>query len=192
VSSILGPVQNDTIATTRHVRATLAGGPVLFGIQRNRSLLELEASMPSEIEAISPMVEQLMRLIEASRCIVGSEFAVELALHEALKNAVIHGNGMDADKLVGVRCRCERGKGVWLTVKDQGKGFDQSAVPSSLGPGGLQAAHGRGICLLKQMMDEVSFELGGTEVHMRKGPVRPATAQLLTNNTSANQNSAKR
>jgi anti-sigma regulatory factor (Ser/Thr protein kinase) len=130
-------------------------------------LLELEAWMPSEIEAISPTVEQLMRLIEAWRCIVGNEFAVELALREALNNAVVHGNAMDPNKLVEVRCRCERGKGLWLMVKDQGHGFDPTAVPDPLASEGLQAEHGRGIHLMKLMMDEVSFHCAGSEVQMR-------------------------
>ena len=134
--------------------------------------------MPSEIEFISPMVEQLMRLIEAWRCVVGNEFAVELALREALNNAVVHGNAMDPNKLVEVRCRCERGKGVWLTVKDQGNGFDPIAVPDPLDSGRLLAEHGRGILLIKLMMDEVSFHCAGSEVQMRKGPVRRSRTEL--------------
>ncbi len=130
--------------------------------------------MPSEIGFISPMVEQLMRLIEAWRCVVGDEFAVELAIREALNNAVVHGNAMDPNKLVEVRCRCERRKGVWLTVKDQGDGFDPTAVPNPLDPERLRAEHGRGIHLMKLSMDEVSFERGGSEVHMRKGLARQA------------------
>jgi serine/threonine-protein kinase RsbW len=137
--------------------------------------------MPSEIEAISLLVDQLMRMIEESRCVEGNEFAVELALREALSNAVIHGNGMDAHKLVEVQCRCERGKGVWLTVKDQGKGFDPNAVRDALDSEGLHADHGRGIHLLKLMMDEVSFESGGTVVQMRKGPVRDARTESQAN-----------
>lgn len=146
--------------------------PAFAGVQRSSALLELEGWMPSEIGFISPMVEQLMRLIEAWRCVVGNEFAVELALREALNNAVVHGNAMDPNKLVEVRCRCERGKGLWLTVKDQGNGFDPTAVPDPLDSERLRAEHGRGIHLLKLMMDEVSFRRGGTEVQMRKGPTR--------------------
>ena len=141
----------------------------LAGRQRSLSLLELELWMPSETEAISPTIEQLMRLIEPWRCITGDEFAVELALREALNNAVIHGNRLEPNKLVEIHCRCERGKGVWLTVRDEGTGFDPSAVPSPLTPGGLAAEHGRGLHLMKLMMDEVSFKCGGSEVHMRKG-----------------------
>src|SRR2546430_9218654 len=48
------------------------------------SLLEIDAWIPSEISAISPLVERLMRLIEGSHCITGEESAVELALQEAL------------------------------------------------------------------------------------------------------------
>jgi len=154
---------------------------MLAGIQRSLSLLELEAWMPSETGAISPTVEQLMRLIEPWRCIVGDESTVELALREALNNAVIHGNGMDPKKLVEIRCRCERGKGVWLIVRDQGRGFDPSTVPNPLTPQGLVAEHGRGIHLIKLLMDEVCFKRGGSEVHMRKGPMRKSRRKLPNN-----------
>jgi len=63
--------------------------------------------------------------IEQSGCIVGEEWAVQLALREALNNAVLHGNAMEPDKIVQVRCRCETGKGVWLEVRDQGKDLIQ-------------------------------------------------------------------
>src|ERR1700741_1416163 len=88
------------------------------------SLLEVDAWIPSEVKAISPLVDRLMRLIEGSHCITGEECAVELALREALCNAVIHGNRLDAHKLVHVRCRCKVRKGIWLTISDQGQGFD--------------------------------------------------------------------
>jgi serine/threonine-protein kinase RsbW len=134
------------------------------------SLLEIDAWIPSEISAISPLVERLMRLIEGSHCITGEEPAVELALREALNNAVVHGNRLDAHKLVHVRCRCKAGKGISITVSDQGQGFDPSAVPDPLSVDNLEAEHGRGIQLMKLAMDEVSFEQRGAEVHMWKGP----------------------
>ena len=124
--------------------------------------------MPSEVNAISPLVDRLMRLIEGSRCVTGEEPAVQLALREALNNAVVHGNGMDARKLVHVRCRCKLGREVSLIVSDQGKGFDPGAVPDSVATGKFLVEHGRGIHLIKSVMDEVSFARGGTEVRMRK------------------------
>ena len=141
-----------------------------FGGRGAGSLLEIDSWIPSEISAISPLVERLMRLIEGSHCVTGEETAVELALREALSNAVVHGNRLDAHKLVHVRCRCKVGKGISITVSDQGQGFDPSAVPDPLSVDNLEAEHGRGIHLIKLAMDEVSFEQRGAEVHMFKEP----------------------
>jgi serine/threonine-protein kinase RsbW len=134
------------------------------------SSFEIEAWIPSEIKAVGPLVQRLMRLIEGSHCVAGEEPAVELALLEALNNAVIHGNRIDGHKLVHVRCRCDSGKGISLVVKDQGQGFDPNTVPDPLSPENLSADHGRGIWLMRIAMDEVSFQNRGTEVHMRKAP----------------------
>ncbi len=152
--------------------------PAFAGIRAARSLLKIEAWMPSEIKAISPLVNRLMRLIEGSRCVAGNEPAVELSLQEALSNAVIHGNRMDAHKLVQIHCQCELGKGVSIVVTDHGQGFDPKTVPDPLAVERLAAEHGRGIRLMKLAMDEVSFELGGTEVRMRKGPARNPGTEL--------------
>ena len=89
-----------------------------------RSLLEVDAWIPGENQAISPLVERLMRLTEGSHCIASQEYEVELALRD-LSKAVVHGNRLDAHKLVHVRCRSRVGKGIRLTVSDEGQGFDE-------------------------------------------------------------------
>jgi serine/threonine-protein kinase RsbW len=113
-------------------------------------------------------VDRLIRLIEESHCIPGEQSAVQLALSEALSNAVIHGNRLDARKLVHVRCSCKVGNGISLIVSDQGQGFDASTIPDPAAVQNLEAEHGRGIYLMKWAMDEVSFKRRGTEVHMCK------------------------
>jgi serine/threonine-protein kinase RsbW len=133
-----------------------------------KSFLEVDAWIPSEITAISPLVDRLMRLIEGSHCITGAEHDVELALREALSNAVVHGNRQDARKLVHVRCRCKVGSGISVVVSDQGQGFDAHAIPDLGAFENLGMEHGRGIHLMKSAMDEVSFQQRGTEVHMCK------------------------
>jgi serine/threonine-protein kinase RsbW len=139
-------------------------------MHESASCLEIKARMPSEVKAISPLVDRLTRLIEESHCVLGEEPAVGLALREALSNAVLHGNRLDPCKLVQVHCRCELGKGVSMVVKDQGRGFNPTAIPDPSAVGNLEAEHGRGILLMRWLMDEVSFEFGcwGTEVHMFK------------------------
>ena len=141
-----------------------------FAGRRAGSLLEIDTWIHSEIKAITPLVERLMRLIEGSHCITGEESAVELALREALNNAVVHGNRLDARKLVHVRCRCAVGKGISITVSDQGAGFDLNTVPDPVAVENLLAEQGRGIHVMKLSMEEVSFERRGAEVHMVKRP----------------------
>jgi serine/threonine-protein kinase RsbW len=130
--------------------------------------LEVHTWLRSEIDLISPFVDWLMSLISRSRCVGGKEEFVELAVREAVSNAILHGNRLEPRKLVHVRCCCEGAKGVFIVVRDQGLGFDPDNVPNPLAVENLDAEHGRGIHLMKLAMDEVSFERGGTEVHIRK------------------------
>lgn len=129
--------------------------------------------MFTDVEAISPLVKQVIGLIERSYCVPGEEPKVELALQEALNNAVVHGNRMDSRKTVHVRCRCKLGSGVSLTVSDEGQGFDPDGVPDPLAVENLESKHGRGIYFMKSLMDRVSFQKDGTHVHMLKRPKLP-------------------
>jgi serine/threonine-protein kinase RsbW len=124
--------------------------------------------MPSKIQAISPLVDRLMKLIEGSQCVPGEEFDVELALREALENAVIHGNQEDPDTKVHVCCRCQPGKEISIVVTDQGKGFDFEKTVRNGITTDPDSEHGRGIQMMKAYMDDVHFEQDGSEVHMRK------------------------
>src|SRR5712675_2625926 len=140
-----------------------------FSRKRSRSsILEIGSWMPSKIQAISPLVDRLMRLIEGSQCLPGEEFDVELALREALENAVVHGNQEDPETKVHIRCRCQPGNEISIVVTDQGKGFDFEKIVGNGITSDPAAEHGRGIQLMKAYMDDVHFERGGSEVHMRK------------------------
>ena len=130
--------------------------------------LEVHTWVGTDIGLISSLVDWLMSLIAASHCVHEKKEFVELALREALSNAMLHGNRLDGRKLVHVRCCCDGSKGVLIVVRDQGQGFDPTQVPDPLAFENLAAEHGRGIHLMKLAMDEVSFERGGTEVRMRK------------------------
>jgi len=130
--------------------------------------VELRQSLPSRVAAISSLVDQLMRFILKFRSADGSETDIEMALHEALVNAVVHGNGENSCKRVHVTCRCYMDGEVSITVRDQGKGFDSSALLNPTFRENLLLTHGRGIYLMKTFMDEVSFEEGGAVVMMRK------------------------
>ncbi len=135
---------------------------------QGRPCLELERSLPSKVAEISPFVDKLMLLIRKCGCAAEGESDVEIALREALANAIIHGNHENPRKHVYVRFRCEPDE-VSFAVKDQGRGFDLSKIGDPTAPENTGAVHGRGIYLMKALMDEVRFEEGGVVVHMRKG-----------------------
>jgi serine/threonine-protein kinase RsbW len=130
-------------------------------------LLALECSLPSEVTAISPFVDKLVHLLSNCGCVSEGLSDVEIALREALANAIIHGNHEDRGKQVHVTCRCEPDE-VSISVKDEGEGFDINSVPDPTAPENIGSVHGRGIHVMKALMDKVLFEEGGVVVHLRK------------------------
>lgn len=132
--------------------------------------VDLRQSLPSKVAAISRFADQLMRFILSFRSADGSETDIEFALREALANAVIHGNGENSRKRVYVACRCFIDGEVLITVRDEGRGFDSKAIPDPTLRGNALFPYGRGIYLMKTLMDEISFEEGAAVVTMRKTP----------------------
>jgi serine/threonine-protein kinase RsbW len=135
--------------------------------------IQLKRSLRSEVAAISPFVDKIMLLIRKCGCVPGGESDVESALREALANAVIHGNHENPRKHVRVRFRCKRDE-VSIAVQDEGRGFDINMIPNPTAPENRGAVHGRGIYLMKALMDEVRFEDGGVILRMRKSVSQPA------------------
>jgi anti-sigma regulatory factor (Ser/Thr protein kinase) len=129
--------------------------------------IELQRSLPSKVAAISPFVDRLMLLFRKCGCVPDGESGVEIALREALANAIIHGNHENPRKHVYVRCRCKPDE-ISIAVKDEGEGFDVTKIADPTAPENTGCVHGRGIYLMKALMDEVRFEEGGVVVHMRK------------------------
>jgi serine/threonine-protein kinase RsbW len=142
--------------------------------------IELERSLPSEVAAISPFVDKLMLLIRKCGCVPEGDSDVEVALREALANAIIHGNHENPRKHVHVRCRCKPDE-VSIAVKDEGRGFDVNNIADPTAPENIGSVHGRGIYLMKALMDEVRFEEGGVVVQMRKSSSQAAAKDARKN-----------
>ena len=146
--------------------------PITHNVQGGRCL-ELERTLPSRVAAISPFVDKLMRLIRKCGCAAEGESDVEIALREALANAIIHGNHENPRKHVYVRCRCKPDE-VSIAVEDEGRGFELNKIADPTAPENTGAVHGRGIYLMKALMDEVRFAEGGVVVRMRKSARKSA------------------
>ena len=134
----------------------------------NGLLLKLDLELPGEVESIQPTVDQIMEVVGAQACAEGKEYEVEVALLEALANAVKYGCEHDPSKKVRVSVACEEGQGMLIIVRDPGGGFDPSKIPSPVVGENIFSDHGRGIFLISHLMDEVHYRRGGTEIWMRK------------------------
>jgi serine/threonine-protein kinase RsbW len=131
---------------------------------------KLQLTLAADVGCITAAVEQMMTLVRQLDCAAGHEFEIELALREALANAIRHGSGNDPSKQVQCCVACDPARGMLLVVRDEGPGFDPSELQSPVLGQNVFSDHGRGIYLINQLMDEVHFEKGGTEIHMLKRP----------------------
>jgi len=140
---------------------------------------EFKYSLPSIVSVVPNVVDVLIARISSFRIADGSEDDIELALQEALLNAVIHGNKEDPFKRVYITVRCSPDGDVHIKISDEGAGFDLASVPDPTAGENLLRISGRGIFLMRTLMDEVSFDHGGSVVQMRK---RGSTGRLRGGN----------
>lgn len=90
-----------------------------------------------------------------------------IAVTEAVGNAIVHGNKKNPDKTVTVVFKLDPDQ-VEVAVSDQGGGFDPRQIDDPLDPANLFKENGRGIFILKALMDDVRFEFSpkGTTIRM--------------------------
>jgi serine/threonine-protein kinase RsbW len=131
-------------------------------------IVRLDMQFPAAIEALAGVVQRVMDVIRGEGCAQDKEFEVELGLHEALVNAVVHGCRKDSSKSVQLIVCCDQSRGILMIVRDPGPGFDVHSVPSPVVGENVFSSGGRGIFLINRLMDEVQFRAGGTEIRMVK------------------------
>jgi serine/threonine-protein kinase RsbW len=130
--------------------------------------LRVRVTLAADRKAVDPVVAQVMEAVREMKCANGKQEAIELALQEALANAVVHGAKEDPSKTVECIVACDEQRGILIIVRDPGEGFDPKTIPSCTVGENLYSNHGRGIFLINQLMDEVQFRKNGTEIHMVK------------------------
>ena len=155
----------------------------LSGLLPACSACKLDVTISADPNAISGVVDGVMQIAREMKCAEGYEYQVELALREALANAIVHGCNNDPTKKVECCVACTESSDVMIVVRDPGEGFSPSAVPSPLAAENLHSDHGRGIYLINQLMDEVSFERNGAEIRMRKAAAQSAPPTLTAAGT---------
>ena len=91
-----------------------------------------------------------------------------LAVQEALTNAVVHGCKNDPSKEIQCRLQRDLQGRIAIIVTDPGPGFSPERLPDPKQGDNVYADHGRGVYLIRQLMDQVHFENGGNEIRMWK------------------------
>jgi serine/threonine-protein kinase RsbW len=132
--------------------------------QQQRKTIEV----PSDLASVARVQEVIIRDVESYGYSQDAEFAVRLALDEALANAIHHGNGSDRTKKVTVEYRVTAEQ-VEVMVCDEGTGFNPDLVPDPTLPENLAKPSGRGIMLMRAYMSSVRFNERGNCVTLTVG-----------------------
>jgi serine/threonine-protein kinase RsbW len=130
--------------------------------------LKLSVTLAGDRDAVDPVVRSVMEVVREMNCAPGREDDIELALTEALANAVVHGAKSDPSKVIECDVACDDNHGMLIIVRDPGPGFDPAQVADPCQGENIFSNHGRGIYLINQLMDEVQFHKNGTEIRMLK------------------------
>ena len=129
--------------------------------------IRLDVTFPAQVERIGGVVEKVVALARQLHGETDKEQEIALALTEALANAVKHGSKNDPS--LKVQCQViTAGPAMTIIVRDSGPGFDPESIANPLELAGLTADHGRGLHMIRQLVDEVRFERNGAEIYMTK------------------------
>jgi serine/threonine-protein kinase RsbW len=139
-----------------------------YDFDPNQLSLRVRVTLAADRKAVDPVVAQVMDTVRELKCVDGKEDAIELALQEALANAVVHGAKEDPNKVVECLVAFDEQRGIIIIVRDPGEGFNPETIPACTVGENVYSNHGRGIFLINQLMDEVKFHRNGTEIHMVK------------------------
>ena len=129
-----------------------------------------ELTLPSRIEAVNEAAVAIAGIL--SRLGVAEEitYGVDMALREAVTNAVLHGNNQDEAKFVRITAKSSPDR-LEINVDDEGAGFNPAEVPDPTETENILKSSGRGIFFMRNFMDDVQWLVrpeGGTTVRMTK------------------------
>lgn len=140
--------------------------PDVSDFQVPHVVLRLEKVIPSDPTLLNDVVAEITAALDCAACWDDVEI-IGLVVREALANAIVHGSHCDPEKTVSISVAVNEDCDLLMSVKDSGAGFDPSGLPNPIAAENLLAPHGRGIFLIRQLMDEVDFKFDhGTEVRM--------------------------
>jgi serine/threonine-protein kinase RsbW len=114
-------------------------------------------TLPSNPKEIRTVEEFLIGVNRVAKLDDGAMDRLLIAATEAVNNAILHANKSDLSKLVRLECRITK-RALSLSVRDEGNGFDPDRIPDPLKQENLMKESGRGVFLIRSLMDKVKFK----------------------------------
>jgi serine/threonine-protein kinase RsbW len=121
--------------------------------------------MPSRRDAVAPTIDRILEAVAPAGLDGDRLTNLAVALAEALSNAAVHGHRLDPRRRVGVEVAISPGC-VVVEVSDSGAGFDARQLSDPTEPERLIAPGGRGVFLMRRLVDEVSYNAAGNVVRL--------------------------
>jgi anti-sigma regulatory factor (Ser/Thr protein kinase) len=134
------------------------------------SACQFNMVIPADPRAIPTVTDGVVEMLHSKNWNESDIMAVELALQEAVANAIRHGCKNDPTKQLQCCVTCDESGEIMIVVRDPGSGFDTAEVANPLDDANILKPSGRGIFLINGLMDHVGFRDGGRELQMRKRP----------------------
>lgn len=131
---------------------------------RSRNPGFVRMRMPSRRQAVGPTVERIIEAVEDAGLDSDQKLDLAVALAEALSNAAVHGNRLRPHSLVIVTIYVTPHEQATIEVKDSGKGFDVSRISDPTDGARILAPSGRGVFLMRRLVDKVEFFPPGNRV----------------------------
>jgi serine/threonine-protein kinase RsbW len=128
---------------------------------------EFDVRIPSSTTEGQKVQERIIKRLEEVGFPSRGIFGVRLALEEALVNAIKHGNHLDPNKVVFVRCQINQDL-VRVVIEDEGAGFRLEDVPDPTEDENLEKPGGRGIMLMRAFLSVVEYNERGNRVVLEK------------------------
>ena len=127
----------------------------------------LERSIPSDPDICAKLMQSLVDALEEFDWAEREVFGIRLAMEETIVNAIRHGNKCSPDKSVELKMSVSDQE-FTATITDQGCGFDPELVPDPTHDDNLERSSGRGLVLIKNYADEVTYNQAGNSVTLKK------------------------
>lgn len=150
------------------LRAANANVRRLSGLLPYCSTCQMSMTIPADPSAIPTLTDGVSHVLQEKGWSENDVMAVELALQEAMANAIRHGCRGDRASTLQCAVAFDQSGDLVITVRDSGAGFDPAAIPNPLDPENVLKSSGRGIFLINSLMDEVQYADRGRELKMRK------------------------